>query len=588
MLYLVGDSKTAKSFVLIDAKSQHYYKSNLQTTWKSLDACMYSMTVENLNKLYNLKRLIEQGLEVLFLPIEPYVTGQAKYLSLEKFKKHYVNKQWEGVPNFVFLDKFINLWVSQGGCNHEDLQNFLKQSYVKLDSNSFDHYEYENRKYKTEKRTNLPKSIKPIEFTVMEDFQRTRQLKMLRNGLKNLVSERLAQFEFNRQKRLEKEDKIKKLEQEKKQLRYQRKSERGLHSVIERKISELNTYTIRKNRDIETAVFSNTQGKVISVKEFLLSEFGSNYLNLPFITHEIVIGDKVVGGKLTLNVTELTKTKLTDFVYKQQELYTYGFKHLKFSFQELKDSEFKRLLTMFDFRCDFSCLRDDGLFIRLGLAYDISPFVNWDETFKQYYVWDTKVIQNVGELNRKGLYDLISDWFDRHKGIVNSTQYKEHQWLNREVIESEVPKNNTNLVYVCYLPNSQVIKVGRTENWLSRKGVYTHSSGSNPKTNGRMRLCYFWETLKIGDSVVDKYIMFCAEDHLKRLASSKMTLVEGKEYFEGCDINEFVTLVKDYFSKIDLESLLQIRSLSKLKQFAQNEQYDTERLIDELRRLANI
>ena len=290
MLYLVGDSKTAKSFVLIDAKSQHYYKSNLQTTWKSLDAYMYSMTVENLNKLYNLKRLIEQGLEVLFLPIEPYVTGQAKYLSLEKFKKHYVNKPWEGVPNFVFLDKFINLWVSQGGCNHEDLQNFLKQSYVKLDSNSFDHYEYENRKYKTEKRTNLPKSIKPIEFTVMEDFQRTRQLKMLRNGLKNLVSERLAQFEFNRQKRLE---------QEKKQLRYQRKSERGLHSVIERKISELNTYTIRKNRDIETAVFSNTQGKVISVKEFLLSEFGSNYLNLPFITHEIVIGDKVVGGKLT-------------------------------------------------------------------------------------------------------------------------------------------------------------------------------------------------------------------------------------------------------------------------------------------------
>lgn len=67
-----------------------------------------------------------------------------------------------------------------------------------------------------------------------------------------------------------------------------------------------------------------------------------------------------------------------------------------------------------------------------------------------------------------------------------------------------------------------------------------------------------------------------------------MTLVEGKEYFEGCDINEYVSLVKDYFSKIDLETLLRIRSLSKLKQFAQNEQYNTELLIVKLRQLANL
>ena len=586
MLYLVGESKTAKSFVLIDAKSQQYYKSNLETTWKSLDACMYSMTVKNLNKLYTLKEQVEKGLEVLFLPIEPYVTGQAKYLGLENFRKHYVFRNWEGVPSFIFLDKFLDLWVSQGGCTHDDLQDFLKQSYVKLDSNSFDPYEYENRKMSKPTQSKVSTQLKDSD--TMVEFQRTRQLKLLRNSLRNLASKRAACYELKRQKLREKEDKIESLEKEVKRLRHQRKSEKGLRSIIEYKLSQLNTYTIRKNRDIETAVFSNTQGKVISVKEFLLSEFGSNYLNLPFITHEIVVGDKVVGGKLTLNVTELTKTKLTDFVYKQQKLYTYGFKHLKFSFKELKDSEFKRLLTMFDFKCDFSCLRDDGLFIRLGLAYNISPFVNWDETFKQYYVWDTKVIQNVGELNRKGLYDLILDWFDRHKGIVNSTQYKERQWLNREVIESEVPKNNTNLVYVCYLPDSQVIKVGRTENWVSRKGVYTRSSGSNPKTNGRMRLCYFWETFKTGDSVVDKYIMFCAEDHLKRLANNRMTLVEGKEYFEGCNVNDFVVLTKEYFSAIDLETLLRIRSLSKLKQFAQNENYDTERLIVKLRQLANL
>ena len=191
-------------------------------------------------------------------------------------------------------------------------------------------------------------------------------------------------------------------------------------------------------------------------------------------------------------------------------------------------------------------------------------------------------------MTRSSVYRSVCYWFEEHTDTVYSVKYKERQWLNREVIESEIPQINTNIIYVCYLPDSGVIKVGRTENWVSRRGVYTRSSGSNPKTNGRMRLCYFWETFKTGDSVVDKYIMFCAEDHLKTLASSKMTLVEGKEYFEGCDINEFVTLVKDYFSKLDLETLLQIRGLSKLKQFAQNERYNTERLIVELRRLARL
>lgn len=585
MLYLVGDSNTAKSFVLIDAKSQHYYKSNLQTTWKSLDAWLYPMTVENLNKIYSLKKQVEVGLEVLFLPIEPYITGQAKYLGLEKFRKHYVYRPWEGVPSFIFLDKFIDLWVSQGGCNHEELQNFLKQSYVKLDSNSFDPYKYENCKVSKPTHSNVP-----TKSDVMEDFQRTCQLKLLKNGLKNLVSKRTTQVELEIQKLSEKEDKIRKLEKEveTRKLRYQRKSECGLRSIIEQKLSQLRTYTVRKNRDIETAVFTNIKGEVVSVKDFLLSEFGSSYLNVPFTTHEILVGDRVVGGLLTLNLTELSRTKITDFVYYYHNMYLYTFKYERFSFKDLKDSEFKRLQTLFDFRCEFDHFKDSGLFFKLGLVNNYNPFAKWDDTAERYENPVFTICELSRELTKTDIYFSISYWFERHTDTVTSVKYKERQWLNREVIESEIPKNNTNIVYVCYLPDSQVIKVGRTENWVSRRGVYTRSSGSNPKTNGRMRLCYFWETIKTGDSVIDKYIMFCAEDHLKRLANQHMTLVEGKEYFEGCDINEYVSLVKDYFSKIDLETLLRIRSLSKLKQFAQNEQYNTELLIVKLRQLANL
>ena len=588
MLYLVGDSNTAKSFVLIDAKSQHYYKSDLQTTWKSLDAWLYPMTVENLTKLYDLKRQVEVGLEVLFLPIEPYVTGQAKYLSLEKFRKHYVHKPWVGVPSLNCLDPFITSWVSQGGCNHEVLQKFLKSLTEKLDTNSFDPYKYENRI--SEKSSQVSKSSWKENPNEMLEFQRTRKLKSLRNSLQNLVLKRLAQQELKKQKRLLEEQNRIAEKQKKEEARYKRKSEVGLRSIIQRKLDRLDNYTIQKNRDLETAVFTNIKGELVSVKDFLLKEFGSNYLNIPFITHEIVIGSIVVGGQLTLNLTELSRTKIADFVYKFTEMYNHAFKYSKFYYEDLKDSEFKRLQTIFDFKCNFNYFREDGLFFKLGLTVNSQPFALWNTDLKHY---ETSVYHTLGmgigrELTKSDIYFSVTYWFERHAEVINSIKYKERQWLNREVIESEVPQVNTNIVYICYLPESQVIKVGRTENWVSRRGVYARSSGSNPKTNGRMRLCYFWETFKTGDSVIDKYIMFCAEDHLKRLANEKMSLVEGKEYFEGCDINEFVALVKYYFSKIDLETLLQIRGLSKLKQFAHNEQYDTERLLIELRRLANI
>ena len=495
---------------------------------------------------------------------------------------------WVGVPSLNCLDPFITSWVSQGGCNHEVWQTFLAQWVDKLDSNSFDPYKYENRI--SEKSSQVSKPSWKENPNEMLEFQRTRKLKSLRNSLQNLVLKRLAQQEFKKQKCLLEEQNRIAEKQKQREARYQRKTELGLRSIIQRKLSRLDNYTIQKNRDLETAVFTNIQGDLVSVKDFLLSEFGSNYLNIHFITHEIVICDTVVGGQLTLNLTELSRTKIADFVYKFTEMYNHAFKYSKFYYEDLKDFEFKRLQTVFDFKCNFNYFREDGLFFKLGLTASSQPFSLWDSDLKRY---ETAVYRTLGlgigrELSRREIYNSVSYWFEEHANTVNSVKYKERQWLNREVIESEIPQLNTNIVYVCYLPDSQVIKVGRTENWVSRRGVYTRSSGSNPKTNGRMRLCYFWETLKTGDSVIDKYIMFCAEDHLKRLANEKMSLVEGKEYFEGCDINEFVALVKDYFSKINLETLLQIRNLSKLKQFAQNEQYDTERLINELRRVANI
>ena len=204
MLYLVGDSNTAKSFVLIDAKSQHYYKSNMQTTWKSLDAWLYPMTVENLTKLYELKRQVEIGLEVLFLPIESYVIGQAKYLGLEKFRKHYLYKPWVGSPKLSFLDRFLDLWVSEGGCNHADLQDYISQANVWLTSSAFDPYEFVNQTVKLSSKNKVSSwETNPEEMLV---FQRTRQLKKLKFSLMNILTKKVQIVESKKPKRPSREE----------------------------------------------------------------------------------------------------------------------------------------------------------------------------------------------------------------------------------------------------------------------------------------------------------------------------------------------------------------------------------------------
>lgn len=114
---------------------------------------------------------------------------------------------------------------------------------------------------------------------------------------------------------------------------------------------------------------------------------------------------------------------------------------------------------------------------------------------------------------------------------------------------------------------------------MSRKNTYRRNNGPTPETTGDMRLCYCYETPTTGDVILDKWILYCAEDHLKQLARNYMTLVTGQEFFKGYPVQDFCILVKNYFQNKSIKEIVAIRNTSDILQYALQNKYDSQRLI---------
>lgn len=186
---------------------------------------------------------------------------------------------------------------------------------------------------------------------------------------------------------------------------------------------------------------------------------------------------------------------------------------------------------------------------------------------------------------KRRLYEKIQPWKQKYSHLTKSIIHKEHTWWDVDKLPFVEPKPNTNILYITYIPHSEVIKVGRTQNWMSRKNTYHRNNGPTPETTGDMRLCYYYETPKTGDTVLDKWILYCAEDHLKQLAHSYMTLVAGQEFFKGYPVQNFCILVKNYFQTKSTKDIVAIRNTTDVLQYALQNKYDSQRLIETITNL---
>ena len=181
--------------------------------------------------------------------------------------------------------------------------------------------------------------------------------------------------------------------------------------------------------------------------------------------------------------------------------------------------------------------------------------------------------------------ERIREWKQTHKHVIDRVRHNEDAWWSVDRLPFVNPKPNTNLLYVAYLPQTDVIKVGRTQNWESRENAYRRISGPTPETTGNMRLCYVYETPTVGDAAIDKWLLYCAEDHIKQFARERMDLVGGNEFFRGQPVQDFCVAVDEYFKTLTTRDIISIRPGYEAKQFALQNNYHVERFLDALEQL---
>lgn len=220
--------------------------------------------------------------------------------------------------------------------------------------------------------------------------------------------------------------------------------------------------------------------------------------------------------------------------------------------------------------------------------FDVKSYREYSSIFNED---PTEYLQTVPESFRllavkKHVLECVNQWKQQHKTIIESRQHRESNWWDVTRAPFVNPTPNTNLIYIAYLPDQQVIKLGRTQNWETRENTYRRIQGPTPETTGDMRLCYAYETPVTGDKALDTWLLYCAEDHLKQFANKRMDLVAGNEFFRGMDIQEMCIQFNDYIRNLSIHDLLSIRSTQQAKQFALNNHYNVDRFLIALSQLA--
>lgn len=365
-----------------------------------------------------------------------------------------------------------------------------------------------------------------------------------------------------------------------------------------------NPHSYKKITSVGDAYFSDFDGSPRKLSDFLTTYFGSEYWNLPVSGYQIEYDGKFFAGHVSINVTGLSTNVLVNGYHAMREDWSfveyrkleqklkdcyYLHKHTNHSYKDAIPLKYAPL-TLLDFT-NRLVYKDRGIFLEMGLVRvngGERSFANLPSQESKFGFYGSPI--GLSEVNKRKLRKTdtryaIQEWKSTHQKVVERAKYGESEWLHRDLSEIVSPQPNTKIIYVCYLPETGVIKVGRTRNWGSRKGVYSRFKGDSKLTSGIMRLCYYWNVISTGDEVVDRFLMYCAEDHLKLLANHRMRVVEGKGFFKGYDLNDFIREVRSYFESLSVSRLISIRDTSKIKRFCSGESYDYDRLMQRLQEL---
>ena len=370
-------------------------------------------------------------------------------------------------------------------------------------------------------------------------------------------------------------------------------------------------YQVNNPKDINQPLIAFGDYHTVSIKDSLKTHFNSEFYDM---VHEHIqyyvpknlynnlydthfTNDVCVAQTTTLNLTGLTTETILNSVPSLITYIIYSIWREAHQSTILNSILQHNQLYLFRYKPVIQLQTSDkGLFLEIKL---IPHYWTTIEPPKTYETWSVSNYMHIlsiftnksaSNLNaipktlsdltvKRRLHEYIHPWKQKYSHLTERIIHKEQNWWNVDKLPFIEPKPNTNLLYVTYIPHSEIIKVGRTQNWVSRKNTYRRNNGPTPETTGDMRLCYCYETPTTGDIVLDKWILYCAEDHLKQLAHNYMTLVAGQEFFKGYPVQDFCILVKNYFQNKSIKEIVAIRNTSDILQYALQNKYDSQRLI---------
>ena len=555
MVYLVGDLENAKAFMLMKYGTKGFYDRSFNLTTNKFLATCYPFDGRNLYKIVKLDDDFLKDLVIVIVPFTHVASMTEEHRSkLNNLLLTY--KEWQNLDSYQARLVIDRLLSSKDVKSDSDLKKLQKNVSGHSSANGYDYILATMReKAKDSEDTSYPR------------------MKSFATG-SNLTKPK-PKKEF-----------------------VQRCNYNELVNLVN------NSRNHKKITSVGDAYFSDFDGSPRKLSDFLTTYFGSEYWNLPVSGYQIEYNGKFFAGHVSINVTGLSTSVLVKGYHDMRE--DWSFVEYRKLEQKLKDCYYLYKdtnhsykdaiplkytpLTLLNFT-NRLVYKDRGIFLEMGLVRVNGGerlFANLPNQESKFTFYGSPI--GLSEVNKRKLRKTatryaIQEWKSTHERVVERAKYGESEWLHRDLSEIVTPQPNTKIIYVCYLPETGVIKVGRTRNWGSRKGVYSRFKGDSKLTSGIMRLCYYWNVISTGDEVVDRFLMYCAEDHLKLLANHRMRVVEGKEFFKGYNLNEFIREVRAYFESLSVSRLISIRDTSKIKRFCSGESYDYDRLMQRLQEL---
>lgn len=390
-------------------------------------------------------------------------------------------------------------------------------------------------------------------------------------------------IEKNLQKELE-------LEKEKSQEKLQKEKERSesLEYKIEEITKDLNNFlpTFIDTYDKETSILTYEQTKSEEIYdldetlyELLINSIGTNLINMKFEKTSFKNANVSKASFYRITVNNLPTNKIVKlYEYLDNLLYNY--------YEDLPDTYLQKEILV-----------NKNEHIKLTHSPDVRlQFTNTKIIILFGWFDDEPLVEGL----KNSPYSLLGVNFDYELSDMNIIRNDIQEWraeyYNRQYFrsfchekiefEGDFIEADKCMVYVSIFDENNVVKVGRSENWAHRKSQYYYDS----EVQYNMLLAWYMYVPEHEDVEITKYIMYCLEDELKRLANVYFKPHKGKEYFKGTSQEEsdnFIKIVDDKLKKLTIKEILNFRPESKIKLYASNNNRNYEKVVEILTKLKN-